>query len=64
MTRVAIRSSAGFTLEQAAKRVRVGVEYLKRLERGGRVPYSLACRLAALYGVGLDNFVIGPGKGC
>ncbi|HEX8236059.1 MAG TPA: helix-turn-helix domain-containing protein [Abditibacteriaceae bacterium] len=44
------RQSAGLTIEQAAKRARIGVEYLRRLERHGGASYVLARRLARLYG--------------
>lgn len=53
----ALRESAGLTVEVAARRVRVSSTYLRRVEQTGIVPYSLALRLATLYGVGLGHFL-------
>jgi len=52
------RASAGFTLEQAAKRARITSAYLRQVEKRG-ASYSLAKRLAALYGCPIDTFLGG-----
>ncbi len=49
ISRKAARESAGFTLEQAARRARVCPAYLRRIEKRGWTPYVLAMRLSRLY---------------
>lgn len=53
---VQARQNAGLSLEQAAKRCRVSVRYLRRVEQCG-APYVLAVRLAALYQTSLNTFL-------
>lgn len=43
------REAAGFTVREAARRVRCHPRYLRRLELHGGAPYVLALRLAWLY---------------
>jgi|LSQX01.3.fsa_nt_gb transcriptional regulator with XRE-family HTH domain len=50
------RIAAGLSVEQAAKIARICPAYLRRVEREG-APFSLAQRLARLYGVGIDVFL-------
>lgn len=52
------RESAGFGLEEAARRARVSPDYLRRIERNGGAPFALACRLSNLYdGAPTDIFL-------
>lgn len=55
--RIAAREQAGLTVEQAARRARVGAIYLLRIEKHGRAPFVLATRLARLYGCRCDLFL-------
>jgi transcriptional regulator with XRE-family HTH domain len=51
------REAAGYTLIQAARRARVSPIYLRRIEKHGKAPYVLACRLRALYGCSIHAFL-------
>ena len=57
------RTENGLTLEQAAKRARICTTYLRRVERHGGAPYSLAQRLAGIYGCRIDAFLWAGGRG-
>ena len=50
------RLSAGLSLSEAARRARIGIAYLRRVERHG-ASYALALRLAALYQCPIDVFL-------
>jgi transcriptional regulator with XRE-family HTH domain len=50
------REAAGLTLEQAAKRARVSVRYLRHVERHG-AGYALARRLSHIYNCSLATFL-------
>ncbi len=50
------REAAGLTLREAARRARIGVPYLRRVEHQG-APYALARRLAYLYQCPIDLFL-------
>ena len=52
----AARERAGLTLEIAARRARVSPAYLRLVERTS-APYSLAVRLARIYGCPLGVFL-------
>ncbi|HEY3265962.1 MAG TPA: helix-turn-helix transcriptional regulator [Armatimonadota bacterium] len=51
----AARLRAGMTLEQAARRLRWSVGYLREIERRG-APWTAAVRLAALYNERVECF--------
>ena len=51
------RKSAGLTPEEAARKARICVEYLAKVERGGAVSQVLARRLAALYRCRIEVFL-------
>jgi len=51
------RESAGYTIDEAANRARVGTAYLRQIERQGWAPYGLACRLSRIYGCSLSAFL-------
>lgn len=52
------RLRAGFSLEQAARRLRLSAAYLRHIEsKNTRVPWSLAVRLAALYDTAAEAFL-------
>ncbi len=53
------RERAGLSVVEAAKRARICVAYLRRVERNGG-PYALARRLAALYQCPIDVFLPSP----
>jgi hypothetical protein len=50
------RECAGFTPDEAASRLRVSADYLRRCEGAG-FPFSLACRAARLYDAPLGLFL-------
>ncbi|WP_394794921.1 helix-turn-helix domain-containing protein [Armatimonas sp.] len=50
------RTARGWSLEKAAKRLRVTSKYLRSVELGAGAPYALAERAAPLYGVSLLAF--------
>ena len=52
------REQAGMTIEQAAKKARVGVRYLASLEKRGGFSFVLASRLTKVYGCRIDNFLM------
>jgi hypothetical protein len=56
------RESAGFTPDEAASRLRVSADYLRRCEGEG-FPFSLAARAARLYRAPLSVF-FNHRKGC
>lgn len=57
-TQIALaREMAGLTIEEAARRARIGVQYLRQVERNGRASFTLAQRLCALYQCRLDIFL-------
>ena len=58
---VLAREMAGLTVEEAAKKARVGVQYLRQVERNGRASFALAQRLCALYRCRLDIFLYSGG---
>ncbi len=51
------RLNANLSLEDAAKRSRISIGYLRQIEHRGSAPYSLAKRLSALYGCPLTIFL-------
>jgi transcriptional regulator with XRE-family HTH domain len=51
------RESAGLSLEQAARQARVSHDYLRQVERTNSAPYSLARRLANIYGSSIQTFL-------
>lgn len=51
------RESAGLTLDQAAKRARVGRSYLRAIELHGGASYVLAMRLSHLYHCSIHVFI-------
>ncbi len=53
------RESAGLTLKAAAKRARISVAYLRRIEKSGAAPYVLAVRLSHIYNCKIDVFLQG-----
>lgn len=53
------RLTAGLTAETAAKRLRIGVRYLLRLERVG-FPFHKAEQAARIYGAPLSSFLPAP----
>lgn len=61
-TQIALaREKAGLTVEEAAEKARVGVQYLRQVERNGRASFALAQRLCALYQCRLDIFLYSGG---
>ena len=50
------RIAAGLTLEEGARRARVSVAHLRRVEKHG-APYCLALRLSHFYGCRIDTFL-------
>jgi hypothetical protein len=61
LTPAVARSRAALGVAEAASRLRVGVAYLRRLERRGAWPYALAERAARLYDCRLDVFLFARG---
>ena len=55
------RENAGLTLEEAARQARIGIQYLRQVERNGRASFTLAKRLCALYQCRLDIFLYSGG---
>ena len=55
--RVRAREAAGLSPEQAAKKARIGLAYLKRIERCGCDCYQLSLELARLYQCRVDLFI-------
>ena len=53
---LAARVKAGFTVNEAARRARIGPRYLRAIERSGKAPWVLARRLASLYACAVDIF--------
>jgi hypothetical protein len=53
------RAQAGLALEDAAKRAHVCTSYLRAVEIRGGASYSLALRLARLYGSSANIFLYG-----
>lgn len=51
------REAAALTLDVAARKARVSVSYLRRIERHGGATYALAMRLARLYGCSAHVFL-------
>lgn len=51
------RNRAGLSLEDAARRARICVSYLRRVERSGDCSYVLAMRLARLYRCSANVFL-------
>lgn len=52
------RQQAGLTLEQAAKQARIGIPYLRAIEKGrGACSYPLAMRLSRLYRCSANVFL-------
>lgn len=51
------RKRAGLELSEAAKRARVCVSYLRRVERSGDCSYVLAMRLSRLYRCSANVFL-------
>lgn len=51
------RVNAALTIEEAARRARVCVSYLRRVERSGDCSYVLAMRLARLYRCSANVFL-------
>jgi transcriptional regulator with XRE-family HTH domain len=62
VTPAAARERAGMDVGAAAKRVRVSVDYLRRIESGTGASFVLGQRLAALYGCPLDVFLCRKSK--
>lgn len=56
------RDRAGLTLEDAARRARIGVSYLRQVERSGDCSYVLAMRLARLYRCSANVFLYTKGS--
>lgn len=56
------RELNNLSLEQAAKKARVSPAYLRQVEKKGG-SYTLAKRLAAIYGCPIDVFLPKPGGG-
>lgn len=56
------RQKAGLTLQEAADRARVCVDYLRRLEKLGGFSWPLAQRLARVYGCGPEIFLTRSGR--
>jgi transcriptional regulator with XRE-family HTH domain len=56
------REAAGFTIEEAAKRARVCVAYLRRIERNGSCSFPLAMRLSRLYQCSANVFLYHQGS--
>ena len=54
------RVEAGFTLEQAAKKMRLTSRYLRQIERNGNASVKTARRLAQLYKCSGDLFLFPP----
>lgn len=59
MTPRQAREAANLTLAQAAKRARIGIPYLRQIERRGVDSPWTAERLASIYGVGITVFLRG-----
>lgn len=57
------RGRAGLSLEEAAHRARIGVSYLRQVERSGDCSYVLAMRLARLYRCSANVFLYTTKKG-
>jgi len=57
------REAAGLSIEEAAKRTRVCVAYLRAVERHGGASYGLAMRLSRLYGCSANIFLYHASKG-
>ncbi len=57
------RHCANLTIEEAAHRARVCVQYLRRVERSGDCSYVLAMRLARLYRCSANVFLYTTKKG-
>lgn len=57
MNAAAARKAANLTIEQAARKARIGVRYLRRIERHGKSSYVLAVRLSNLYGCPITTFL-------
>ncbi len=53
----AAREATGMSIEEAAARLRVSVDYLQRVERTGTPSYYLALRLANIYRAGVQTFL-------
>lgn len=53
------RELSGLTIEQAARRARVGSAYLRGIERQGGAGYYLAQRLSAIYQCRIEIFLYG-----
>lgn len=51
------REKAGLSIIEAASRVRVCVDYLRRIERTGLCSYPLSQRLSGLYGCSANLFI-------
>ena len=56
------RKATGLTIEQAAKRARVSVSYLRAIERDGAARFCIARRRAALSQCD-QGLVLAPGAG-
>ncbi len=54
------RERAGLSLEQAARRARIGPAYLRNIECQGGAGYYLAQRLSAVYQCRIEIFLYGP----
>lgn len=50
------REDAGLTIEEAAKKARISVGYLRQVERTSAC-YTLACRLSRLYDCDMKVFL-------
>lgn len=62
MTPREAREAVNLTLEQAAKRARIGVPYLRQIERRGVDSPWTAERLASIYACGMNVFLRGEGS--
>ena len=58
-----VLAATGLTLEQVARRARIGVPYLRQLLREGGAPYSTALRLAGVLRCRPDLFLFPPPGG-
>lgn len=51
------REIAGYSVDEAARRARIGAAYLRRIEIHGNAPYALARRLSAIYDCPISFFL-------
>lgn len=56
------RIEAHLTIEEAAGRARISIDYLRRVERSGQCSLPCAKRLGRLYGAPIDLFILQIGQ--